>query len=302
MRDMIPGYRVQAPIGKGARSIIYQVVETRTGRLFILKRVVRETASDHRFLEQVEREFRVTSAVEHPNLRYSVALHRKRRWLRISELLLIAEYIDGQTLEERRPDSLDELLAICGQVCQGLHALHEAGYVHADIKPHNILWRSEGVVKVIDFGQSCRMGHRKKRIQGTPDYIAPEQVRRMPLDQRTDVFNLGATMYWALTGQAYPTDLGSDALGRRVAVVGPVTPKAPRELDETVPLGLSELVMDCCRANPSDRPLDMSLVLKRIRAAAAILKRGRPTAHSPVTTAPNSPPDTRPAGEGSGHE
>lgn len=299
---MIPGYRVQIAIGKGARSVIYHVVETRTGRSFILKRVVRESAADHRFLEQVEREFRVTSGVEHPNLRHSIALHRKRKWLRVSELLLIAEYVEGQTLEERLPDSLDELLAICGQVCQGLHALHEAGYVHADIKPHNILWSSEGVVKVIDFGQSCHIGHRKKRIQGTPDYIAPEQVRRMPLDQRTDVFNLGATMYWALTGRAYPTDLGSDAMGTRVAVVGPPSPRSPRELDESAPLALSELVMDCCRTNPSDRPADMSLVLKRIHAAAAILKRGRKTAGPPAATMPDGDPLARPAGGGSPHE
>lgn len=299
---MIPGYRVQTAIGKGARSVIYQVVETRTGRSFILKRVVCESAADHRFLEQVEREFRVTSGVEHPNLRHSIALHRKRKWLRVNELLLIAEYVEGQTLEERLPDSLDELLAICGQVCQGLHALHEAGYVHADIKPHNILWSSEGVVKVIDFGQSCHIGHRKKRIQGTPDYIAPEQVRRMPLDQRTDVFNLGATIYWALTGRPYPTDLGSDAMGTRVAVVGPRSPRSPRELDESVPLALSELVMDCCRTNPSDRPADMSQVLKRIRAAAAILKHGRKTAGPAAATMPDGDPLTRPAGRGSPHE
>ncbi|MCH7700593.1 MAG: serine/threonine protein kinase [Planctomycetes bacterium] len=297
---MIPGYRVQTAIGKGARSVIYHVVETKTGQSFILKRVVRESAADHRFLEQVEREFRVTSAIEHPNLRRSIALHRKRKWLRVSELLLIAEYVEGQTLEERLPDGLDELLAICGQVCQGLHALHQAGYVHADIKPHNILWSLEGVVKVIDFGQSCHMGHRKKRIQGTPDYIAPEQVRRMPLDQRTDIFNLGATMYWALTGRAYPTHLGSDAVGRRLAVVGPGSPKSPRELDESVPLALSTLVMDCCRTNPSDRPADMLQVSKRIEAAAAVLKRGRAPARP--ATASNGDPISRPAGGGSSHE
>ena len=299
---MIPGYRVQTTIGKGARSVIYHMVEIRTGQSFILKRVVRESAADRRFLEQVEREFRVTSAIQHPNLRHSVALHRKRKWLRVSELLLIAEYVEGYTLEERLPDGLDELLAICGQVCQGLRALHEAGYVHADIKPHNILWRSDGVVKVIDFGQSCRMGHRKKRIQGTPDYIAPEQVRRMPLDQRTDIFNLGATMYWALTGRAYPTDLGSDAMGTRLAVVGPASPKSPRELDESVPLALSKLVMDCCRTNPSDRPADMSQVLKRLGAAEAVLKRGKPPAGPAMTTASNDDPTSRPAGGGSSHE
>jgi len=211
-------------------------------------------------------------------------------------MMMIAEYVDGRTMEAYPPDGVDELLAICGQVCQGLNALHEAGYVHADIKPHNILRTVEGGVKVIDFGQSCRTGHRKARIQGTPDYIAPEQVRRLPLSQRTDVFNLGATMYWALTGRAYPTDLWASAAAAGVAVVGQLAPQTPRQLDESVPLALSDLVMDCCRPNPADRPADMVQVLKRLHAVAAIRQRGRrPNGPrpSPADRPPPAPSDGR---------
>ena len=83
--------------------------------------------------------------------------------------------------------------------------MHQMGYAHCDIKPNNILRNDTGKVKVIDFGQSCKIGTVKERIQGTPDYIAPEQVARRPISVQTDVFNLGATLYWALTGKLIPT-------------------------------------------------------------------------------------------------
>src|SRR5205809_142124 len=80
----------------------------------------------------------------------------------------------------------------------GLEALHHMGYIHCDLKPNNILVDPGGQVKVIDLGQACKVGTAKSRIQGTPDFIAPEQVKCEAVTARTDVFNLGATMYWTL--------------------------------------------------------------------------------------------------------
>jgi serine/threonine-protein kinase len=121
-----------------------------------------------------------------------------------------------------------------------------------------------GLVKIIDFGQSCKIGHRKERIQGTPDYIAPEQVRRLPLDQRTDVFNLGATMYWVLTQETFPTYLrGAETVGS-ANVIQSHKPIAPHERNAKIPLALSKLVMECCREKPADRPADMKQVMARL--------------------------------------
>ena len=85
-----------------------------------------------------------------------------------------------------------------GDAPDGLRPLRHQAQQHPAHRP-------TGEVKVIDFGQSCRIGTVKERIQGTPDYIAPEQVARRPITSQTDVFNLGATLYWALTGQDIPT-------------------------------------------------------------------------------------------------
>ncbi|HRX87216.1 MAG TPA: serine/threonine-protein kinase [Phycisphaerae bacterium] len=264
MADLIPGFRMVATLGQGARSIIYQVVEEGTGAMRALKRVVRRESDDERFIVQVETEYEVSHGIEHPNLRHSYALHRNKKWLQTNEVMLVMDYVPGKTLEQHRPNRLDHFLTIFRRVCRGMAALHQKGFVHADMKPNNIVIGPQGIVKVIDFGQSCPIGHKKERIQGTPDYIAPEQVRRAPLDQRTDVFNLGATMYWVLTGANYPTELPAH-LRSGVEVVKSERPLSPKEINDKFPLALSQLIMDCCKTNPKDRPQTMAQVESRLQ-------------------------------------
>ena len=153
--------------------------------------------------------------------------------------------------------------------------MHSAGYLHSDIKPTNVMIAKGGVVKIIDFGQSCKLHHRKDRIQGTPDYIAPEQVRRMRLDQRTDVFNLGATMYWVLTSEKYPTEIrGADSRGG-ISLITSDRPIAPIEWNDKIPLALSKLVMECCRENPAERPADMKQVAARLAVVRKLWRKHR---------------------------
>ena len=262
MPTELRGYRTLGQIGIGARSTIVQVQRVTTGQYFALKRVVRRGPEGDRFLQQVEVEYEVSSAIDHANLRHSFELHRFKKWLRVNELLLLMEYVSGRTLEQERPTALADTLSIFRRVATGLNALHDGGYVHADIKPNNIILTDGGGVKIIDFGQSCPIGHKKDRIQGTPDYIAPEQVRRLPLDRRTDVFNLGATLYWVLTNKAFPTDIRQNARPGSHEIVG--APRPPKELDASVPAALSQLVMDCCSSSPDDRPANMQQVIARL--------------------------------------
>jgi serine/threonine-protein kinase len=130
------------------------------------------------------------------------------------------------------------------------------------MKPNNILISEAGSIKIIDLGQSCKIGTVKPRIQGTPDYIAPEQVRRKALSPRTDIFNLGATMYWALTGKHVPTLIPKkNSLGLPI----PQPPRlAPHELRKQLPIEVSKLVMDCIEDEPLKRPRDMMTVISRL--------------------------------------
>ena len=258
------GFRITRQVGIGAGSKIYIAVNLKSGDTCAVKHVVRETADEVRFLTQAETEYEVCSKLDHPNLRRCFALHRIRKLLQTRELLLVMEYIDGLNLEKARPNRLKTFLKLFHKVAAGLDAMHEAGYIHTDIKPTNIMLAQGGAVKIIDFGQSCPIGHRKERIQGTPDYIAPEQVSRLRLGQRTDVFNLGATMYWLLTSEKYPTAIrGADSRGG-ISLISSDRPVAPIELNDKIPISLSKLVMECCREDPAERPADMKEVMARL--------------------------------------
>ncbi|MHC4184912.1 MAG: serine/threonine-protein kinase, partial [Planctomycetota bacterium] len=227
-----------------------------------LKRVVFEKPQDTRVFEQVETEYRVARRVDHPYVRKCLKIKRIRRLFKTTELLLSMEFFDGQSLEDGPTLSLVDVLLVFRMVAGGLNAMHQQGFIHCDIKPNNILLNKSGSIKIIDLGQSCKIGTTKPRIQGTPDYIAPEQVRRKPLSARTDIFNLGATMYWALTGKNVPT-----LIPKRKNGLGLVIPRncpAPHEIRKKVPIGVSKLVMDCIRDNPAERPRNMMLVISRL--------------------------------------
>ncbi|UCC29973.1 MAG: serine/threonine protein kinase [Phycisphaerales bacterium] len=275
MNAELAGYRITRQIGIGAGSKIYAALEPKTGRTVAVKHIVRETAEDDRFIAQAENEYKVGSTLNHPCLRHSYAIQRIRKRLQVKELVLAMEYIDGLNLEKARPNRLKTFLILFHKVAKGLSAMHQAGFVHTDIKPTNIMIGQGGVVKIIDFGQSCRIHHRKERIQGTPDYIAPEQVQRLPLDQRTDVFNLGATMYWVLTSEKYPTAIRGPDFRGGINVVTSEKPIAPIEHNEKIPVALSTLVMECCRDNPAERPADMSQVIARLAVVEKIWKKYR---------------------------
>src|SRR5437667_4495151 len=146
------------------------------------------------------------------------------------------------------------------------------GYVHCDIKPNNILRGEDGKVKIIDFGQSCRIGTIKERIQGTPDFIAPEQVARRPVTIQTDVFNLGATLYWCLTGKHIPTLYTVNKKGENSFLVHDrIT--TPQQLNIKVPTALSNLVMDAISTSPSKRPEGMEPFITRLELAKHVLEK-----------------------------
>ena len=153
-------------------------------------------------------------------------------------------------------------LSIFVRAARALEALHGLGFVHCDLKPSNILVAEDGAVKVIDLGQAVRPGTAKSRIQGTPDYIAPEQVRCLPVTFQTDVFNFGATMYFTLTGRTLPTLYTVGKKENSFLLDAKID--APHELNGAVPQTLSNLVMQCVRTNPAKRPADMKELLLRL--------------------------------------
>lgn len=287
---LLPDYELIGRLGRGAGATISHARQVSSGRDVAIKHVIRRNPEDARFIAQAEVEYELAKTFEHPYLRQCYDLVRIRKWMKTQHLFLVMEYVEGVRLEDRRPEDFFEVLWVFRKVAEGLHALHELGYAHADIKPNNILLTKDDSVKIIDFGQSCPLGHVKQRVQGTPDYIAPEQVLRKPIDQRTDVFNLGATMYWIVTGRFFTTLIQNVQVGdKRTEIESKRGNQAPHELDESIPVGLSRLIMECCDEHPEKRPRDMKAVLSRLEVLEHVIKRRdvdadeeKPGAGSPV--------------------
>jgi len=257
----VGGFTILKRIGTGARSTIYLANDEEEGTTVALKRVIFEKPEDKRVFEQVETEYKVAQLIDNLYVRKCYELRKMRSMFKVKEMLLSMEYFEGKNLEDCSTLSLGDVLLVFRMVASGLNAMHQHGFVHCDIKPNNILINKSGSIKIIDLGQSCKIGTVKPRIQGTPDYIAPEQVKRKPLGPKTDIFNLGATMFWALTGKHAPTMIPKkNKFG--LPIVEPR--RAPHELKKQLPTGISKLVMDSIEENPARRPRNMMTVMSRL--------------------------------------
>ncbi|MCZ7638497.1 MAG: hypothetical protein M5U12_22080 [Verrucomicrobia bacterium] len=197
MNFTVPGYSVYERLGTGARSTIWLVVSQTTGQQFALKRVIRRGPQDDRFIEQAAQRLRRILAGQPPDPARSFELRRLRRFIMIRGIQMIMEMVVGRTLEQTGAPPLPILLGMFVQVAQGIDALAPAqGYVHTDLKPNNIMIVESGEVKGHRLRSDCPIGHVRSADQGTPGLHRPRAGGEgVPLTQRTDVFNLGATLY-----------------------------------------------------------------------------------------------------------
>jgi len=272
------GYEIVGKLGEGAASVIFKVKEKKTGKIKAIKHVVRQNGRDKRMIDQVENEYQMAKRVNHPYIRKVDKIKRIRRRLQVREVIMLMEYCDGISLEQSPRRSLIDILLIFRMVADGINGLHNVGLLHCDMKPNNIIIADNGSICVIDLGQSCSIGTVKPRIQGTPDYIAPEQVKRKPLGTQTDVFNLGASIYWALTGKFVPTLIPTRTIDRiEIASekrIGP--PPSPHEIKPQIPVGVSNLIMECIQKRPVDRPADMPTLISRLDLLIHSIAGGKP--------------------------
>ncbi len=289
--DIVEGYRILAELGRGAASIIYLVQDPKTKQVWALKHVEKKGPKEQRFLDQAELEARTSQAVGHAGVRHVEKVIKKGSLLSVKELYLVMELVDGVSLHEMEEISLPDAVDVFRQVASGMAAMHDAGYVHADMKPHNVIvgpdFDGKLVAKIIDLGQACKVGTVKERIQGTPDYIAPEQVHRREITGKTDVYNLGATMYWVLTRRNIPTAMGAKA----DSLVGSLDdsliekPTPVCELNPEVPERLSDLIAECVEVVPEKRPANMHKVADRLDLIYGILRAAEDDADAPTDVA-----------------
>jgi serine/threonine protein kinase len=275
-RKEIAGYRVLAKIGSGAASELYVVQDKRTKQVWVLKHVIKHSDKDQRFIEQAQQEYTVAAKLHHANVRGAHRLIKHRRFFSVHSVSLLLELVDGTSLDKRLPKNDLQAVNIFRQVAAGLAHMHSRGFVHADIKPSNILVTDEDVVKIIDLGQGCPVNTVKKRIQGTPGYMAPEQAHRQTITPKTDTYNLGATIYWVLVREVIPTamppkeDLNSLYSG--ALDTGRVEPPIPPHVrNPRIHPMLSKQIMECVQLDPDARP-NMDQVLAKLELIADLLE------------------------------
>ena len=204
-------YRVVGKLGIGGMGVVYDAEDTRLPRRVALKLLPQEMAGDQEASRRLMREAKLIAPLNHPNICviYEIDEHEGNRFIAM-------ERVDGTNLKlhmTRNTLTDDDIIDVARQVASALQAAHEAGVVHRDIKPGNIMIGPAGQVKVLDFGLARQfkmpdtgeiMMHGSTmpgRPLGTANYMAPERILQGPLDPRSDLFSLGVVMYEMATGR-----------------------------------------------------------------------------------------------------
>jgi eukaryotic-like serine/threonine-protein kinase len=251
----IGDFQILGNLGTGAHSTIVHIRRSANGAQYALKVVDIHNKEELKYLEQARHEMRVAQLLNHPNLAKIYAMETKRDWFfRIRKVHLLIEYVNGKTLDIIPRLTLPRLVQIFAKIASGLAHMHRRGVFHADIKPNNILLSRTGDVKIIDFGLAWIKGERKGRLQGTPEYMAPEQANKGLVNERTDIYNFGATMYRLVTFRLPPPTM-SDSGNKKLDAENYVNNlKRVEDFNSQAPEELCDLIHQCLSYSPYHRP------------------------------------------------
>src|SRR3954465_1040013 len=251
--EKVSRYEITGELGKGAMGRVYKAVDPTIGRTVALKTMrldVHGLETDE-MLRRFKNEARLAGVLNHGNI---VTIYDAGEQ---DGLFYIAmEYIEGITLHgvlnERKTLSPEEIINISKQICAGLDHAHHHGVIHRDVKPANIMLEPDGTAKIMDFGIAKSGGGLTStgQVLGTPNYMAPEQVRGHALDGRTDLFSFGVMLYEMTTGEKPFAGTNVTTIIYKIIHENPVP---PRELDVTIHPGLDKVIMKALSKKPEER-------------------------------------------------
>jgi serine/threonine protein kinase/Tol biopolymer transport system component len=275
--EMIGRYEVLSELGSGAMGIVYLAQDERLGRKIALKLLPSQFTNDKDRLRRFQQEARAASALNHPNI---LTVHEIEQ--RDGLHYIATEFVDGATLRQHMNKDrmrLDQVLNIASQVASALQAAHAAGIAHRDIKPENIMIRSDGYIKVLDFGLAklteqeftpATPDTNPGIVMGTPRYMSPEQARGLEVDLRTDIFSLGTVIYEMVTGKL-PFEGGTTS-----DVIAALIKDEPESMRSTVPELPLELEQVVSKALAKDRSrryqtiAEVSIDLQQVKDAVQL--------------------------------
>ncbi len=279
-------YEVVRELGKGAMGIVYLAKDPLIGRLVALKTIRPATGADDEetkeFQQRFVREAQAAGILNHPSI---VTVHDIGRDDSTGVSFIAMEYVEGQNLKEilaqGRPLTFDDIGDIIAQVADALDFAHSKGIVHRDVKPANVILLDGNRAKIMDFGIAKIASGAANltstgQFLGTPNYMAPEQIKGAPVDGRTDIFSLGICLYECLTRRK---PFGGDSLTSiSYKIVHEPFPPL-HDINPQIPDGYEDVVAMCLAKDPSkryQRAKDMATALR------AVLRGERPAKAEPV--------------------
>jgi serine/threonine-protein kinase len=282
-------YEVSSVLASGGMADVYRATDCQTGQDVVLKIPQVSLAGDLAAFNRYQRELEIARGLSHPGLQRLLSDPHAH--------YMVFAYVDGVSLRSylsrhggRLP--VDEAIEIAIQLADTLQYVHAQGVVHRDLKPENVLIDDSGHVTLTDFGIALRLASRRLTFShlsnavGTPDYMAPEQVRGERGDARTDVYALGCVLFELLAGQVpYPAEADRlAAMQRKVEIDPPLV----RQLRPDVPPAIEAEVYRALRRRPSERYQSMAELAHDLRHPESVL--------IPAAYAPDEPPP-KPVGD-----
>ncbi len=266
-------YRIEAVLGRGAMGTVSQARDERTGGLIAVKRMLVGSGAS---TAQFEREFHTLASLKHPCI-VSVFDYGVDE----SGPYYTMELLSGASLHEVTRLPWHEVCELLRDVASALAMLHSRRLLHCDLSTRNVRCTAEGRGKLIDFGAMAPIGMRR-RIVGTPPFLAPEALDQQALDARADLFSLGALAYRLMTGRhAYPARSLKELPEFWNAVV-----QSPHDRDPAIPAALSELVMQLISTDRCVRPTSAAEAMERLCAIAGLPLTERPEVTRAYLTMP----------------
>jgi eukaryotic-like serine/threonine-protein kinase len=285
--ETVGRFEILCSLGAGGMGQIYLARDAQLSRNIALKLIAQEFATDYRRVLRFEQEARAASALNHPNVCviHEIGITDEGRHF------IAMEYIQGTTLRDhlaRGPLKTLEALQVAIQVGTALASAHAVGIVHRDIKPENIMLRPDGYVKVVDFGlaklterlqeistaEAQAVVHTEPRtLMGTVKYMSPEQLREVPVDERTDIWSLGVVLYEMLTGS---TPFEACSRNDSVALILKTDP-AQLTFPEAVPFQCREIVRKALEKDCENRYQTISKLVADLSSLKRELERNSET-------------------------
>jgi serine/threonine protein phosphatase PrpC len=249
-------FQITDLIHRSGMSSVFKATDLKTGRSVAVKMPLASLEGDPAFFSRFEREEEIGRRLDHPGILKFIPVDEKAK----SRPYLVMEYLEGETLDRlmqrSKPIPTDDGLKIVSRVCDAIEYLHKNGVVHRDLKPQNIMLCNDGSLRIMDFGIAKAAAAKRMTFGGfsptlgTPDYMAPEQVKGQRGDERTDIYSLGAILYEMVTGHV-PFEGQNAYMVMNARILG--DPVAPRVHNPDVRPEVEEIILHAMARDPRDR-------------------------------------------------